>query len=205
MTPFVYDPDRDDRWKAAMAAAIEAAHSNPALDMQPILYPTTPYDVAVRWFARDGSANGELHWRSFEPESGIRFDPVRFFDGAPEELQIARGLYHFEDHPDGGDGTMVLATADGRLFAHYSGEQALLPMTVDVATYIEIQISVLGLHGVIEAFTDCTAHGRSSEGPSAIHARYLQRIRSTPRDILAVARQLFADRDHTALESVAND
>jgi hypothetical protein len=191
--PFVYDAKRDQRWRTSMKAAVEVLRKNPAVDVRAIAYPTLPNDIALRWFECKGAGAGELHWQSFEPDAGSRCDVATWFDRAPAEASVARELFVFEDHPDSGDGNMVLGHADGRLFAHFTKHQALLPLKIDIESYINLQIAMLGLNGVIELLTDCRTHGYKKGAPSE-HAATLAKSKAKRiKETRATAARVFPD------------
>lgn len=79
---------------------------------------------------------------------------------------MAKRLFHFEDHPDGGEGTMVLASVD-QLFLHDAGEGVLLPLAIGFEDYIELQSAALGLGGVLDVWVELREHGWSETSESA--------------------------------------
>lgn len=212
---FQFDEERDTAWRAAFASRLQtlvasttfdvlAAHAGKAYVLAP--YPTEPGDIAIRWFEKSGKepANGEVRWQALEPDAGDGVSADFFSLGSPE-AELAAGLRHFEDHPEGGEGIMVLGRASGELFVHYSGEGALLPLALSFEDYVRVQLAVLGLSGILELFTETREHGMPKGSASAQHASLLAKSqKKTARRVLAAARRLFAEQDLGLVEERAN-
>jgi hypothetical protein len=207
--PFEFDDARDIRWRERLRERLATLVDDPRFEVETAhaieslvapAYPIDRGDIAARWFARDGSAQGELHWKAIEPIGCDRVSLGWFVDGSPEHV-VAKQLWHFEDHPDGGEGVMVLAKPSGELFFHDSGRGVLLPLAVTFEDYVELQISALGLGGVLDAVVELRDHGWPDDCDSSKEA---QLRRSAQRQdaiaTLAAARRLFGDRDFSVLE-----
>jgi hypothetical protein len=208
--PFEYDEARDLRWRERLRQRLTtligdprfevgAAHAVETFVAPP--YPISPSDIAVRWFEREGSAQGELHWLAIEPVGGDRVKPGWFVEGSPEHALAKKQLWHFEDHPDGGEGIMVEAKTSGELFMHDSGRGVLLPFAVGFEDYVELQIATLGLGGVLDALVELREHGWPETSDSAREARLRRESqRSSALATLATARKLFGELDFGVLE-----
>jgi hypothetical protein len=206
---FEYDDARDLRWRERLRERLTTLIADPRFEVvtahaietlvQPA-YPIDPSDIAVRWFERGGEAQGELHWKAIEPIGGDRVSLGWFVDRSPEHA-AARQLSHFEDHPDGGEGIMVLAKPSGQLFLHDSGRGVLLPFALEFEDYVELQIAALGLGGVLDALVELQDHGWPETCDSAKEARLRREAqRGGARATLATAQRLFGDRDFGVLE-----
>ncbi|MFV8753559.1 hypothetical protein ACNOYE_23650 [Nannocystaceae bacterium ST9] len=212
---FEFDDARDLRWRARLHERLRRLSADPRFEVIAAhageslvapAYPIYPSDIAVRWFEREGPNQGELHWLAIEPVGGDRVGSQWFDAGSPEQV-LAADLSHFEDHPEGGEGVMVLARASGELFMHDSGRGVLLPLAIGFEDYVEIQIAVLGLGGLLPALAELSdlavlaVHGWPETCESA---REAARLRASQADdaaaTLAQARRLFADQDLSILE-----
>ncbi len=206
---FDYDESRDATWRARLHERLARLVDDPRFEVVAAhagetfvapAYPIYPSDIALRWFEREGEAQGELHWLALEPIGGDRVSP-KWFEAGSGEFLLAKQLWHFEDHPEGGEGIMVLATGPGQLYMHDSGRGVLLPLAVSFEDYIELQIATLGLGGVLDALVELREHGWSAASEST---RYAQEMMATQHGsaaaTLAVARRLFADQDLGILE-----
>ena len=206
---FSFDEARDLRWRTRLRARLEALIADDRFEVVAaqaidILvappYPVYPDDISVRWFEREGEAQGELRWRAIEPDAGDRLRSA-WFEAGSEELEAAKQLYHFEDHPAGGEGVMVHARAEGSLVFHDSGRSLLLPLAIGFEDYVELQIATLGLAGVLDACIELSDHGWSPSSESAKQAASLRADQGArARATLALARRLFGDQDLALLE-----
>lgn len=209
--PFEFDEARDHAWRARLHTRLRELADDSRVELvagfvggvpQPNIvapdYPLLPGDVAIRWFAERGRTNGELHWLAIEPDAGDGVSSTWFVEGSHERA-LVRELHHFEDHPEGGDGVMVLGHASGALVLHESKTGGLLPLALAFEDYIELQINLLGLDGVLWAFAalDDRPAGSASE---ALAARLRPDQAKRAAATLATARSLFGDRDLGLLE-----
>jgi len=204
---FVPDPAREARWRELLVERIAALGKSPTIQLVALPPPCYPEEVAVRWLERASNpakrAAGEIHWEMLEPNGRDPVDADTWFPDAAEEREAARSLYIFDDHPDSGDGTMVLASADGQMFAHHTKQQSLLPLSVDFVGYVSLMIELVGMSGLIELATNVSGHGRSAGSHSDKHARTLASGRAkTKKAALAAAERLFPDRDRRLIEAL---
>lgn len=211
-TPFSFDEVRDGEWQRRMLTRLKQATQLDWLDwraavacgeilMKPT-YPVYPGDTATRWFEQGNAlCNGELHWLAMEPDAGNPFKPAMWLEDGPPERERANGLFHFEDHPDGGDGLLVLASKDGQLYFFPTKYSALLPLRASFEDYIELQITVLGMSELLPVLVDIDNHGFPEGSSTARFAGVLAREhKARAATLLANARRVFPDQDLTLLE-----
>ncbi len=139
---------------------------------------------------------GALHWLGIEPTGGDFIQAASWFPEGGTQADMLQGLAGFEDHPDAGDGTMVLSDPEGQLFAFLSEVATILPMRVTFEEYVEMQITVLGMGGGIELLCQLQGHGHPAGTTSADTAlRMAASHDERAQRFLADAARVFPDQD----------